>query len=151
MSNKAKWTEQRVQRLFGRYNKTYWRGNLPPYAVRVRKLEGCLGICFFKEREIVIDTNAHKSDRKSVQPYSMKWRTLPLPGKGMGINFGRRLSSCSDVKLPSKSAIQKHRGFTFWLALYPGSFLSPAGPWRKLRQQGSGESCDVRRICQSFR
>src|SRR5882757_8372543 len=63
MSSKTKWTEGRLQHLFGHYNKTYWRGKLPQYAVRTRKLDDCVGICDYKSGEIVLDIDEHHSDR----------------------------------------------------------------------------------------
>jgi hypothetical protein len=64
MSTKTIWTEQRLRRLFDRYNKTYWRGKLSHYAVRVRTLDDCVGICDYKSREILLNIDVHHDDRR---------------------------------------------------------------------------------------
>jgi hypothetical protein len=63
MNTRTKWTDKRLQRLFDHYNKTYWRGKLPQYPVRVRMLKHRLGTWDPKNREILIDIYEHRNDR----------------------------------------------------------------------------------------
>ena len=64
MSTKTTWTEQRLRRLFDHYNKTYWRGELPQYTVRVRKLDDCFGRCDYQSQEILVNIDEHNCDRE---------------------------------------------------------------------------------------
>jgi hypothetical protein len=63
---KTTWTEARLQRLFDRYNKRFWRGKLRGYTVGTKDLsgEGEMGVCDCKRRAISIDVAAHRSDRE---------------------------------------------------------------------------------------
>lgn len=59
---KTRWTRTRLARLFARYNRRYWRGRLPSYAVVAGRLDGCVGLCDRGDRKITIDVRAHLSD-----------------------------------------------------------------------------------------
>lgn len=59
---KTNWTQVRMERLFARYNRRYWDGRLPSYAVAPERLDGCVGLCDSKARKITVDVDAHRSD-----------------------------------------------------------------------------------------
>lgn len=64
---KTRWTEDRLAKLFHRYNRLYWRGRLPKYTIRISappKGETYVGLCKRRERLIIIDVMAHRSDRE---------------------------------------------------------------------------------------
>ncbi len=64
---KTTWTQARLQRLFERYDRRYWRGKLSRvYAVEIADLSKNrhLGICYRKTRKIVLDITAHSKDRE---------------------------------------------------------------------------------------
>lgn len=61
---KSTWTRQRVERLFAHYNKKYWRSRLPHVEIEIADLKGVLGQFWTKERRIVLNVEAHKSDRE---------------------------------------------------------------------------------------
>lgn len=61
-SMKTKWTQARLEKLFARYNRRYWRGRLPSYSVAPGRLDGSVGLCDRAERRITIDLRAHPSD-----------------------------------------------------------------------------------------
>ena len=60
---KTEWNQKRLQRLFERYNRKYWRGRLPPYRVMQAERLDVLGSCYYRKRIIEIDTGQHDSER----------------------------------------------------------------------------------------
>ena len=63
-SNKSPWSEERLERMFERYNRKYWNGQLPAYGLVISVMTHALGRCDSKRRIIRIDVEAHKSDRE---------------------------------------------------------------------------------------
>ena len=62
---KTTWTRQRLERLFQRYNKRYWKGRLPKHSVLPHNFsDSTLGQCLARQHKILIDTDRHRSDRK---------------------------------------------------------------------------------------
>jgi SprT-like family len=62
-ATKSGWTEQRLQRLFGRFNRRFWRGRLPNVAIRIHELDDAWGEIDWKHREIRINV-AKQPDRE---------------------------------------------------------------------------------------
>lgn len=63
----TKWDEQRLTRLFDRYNRRYWSGRLPRYHMVVgpdTEHTNALGTCCARHRIIHINVACHESDRK---------------------------------------------------------------------------------------
>jgi hypothetical protein len=64
------WTDERLRKLFDRYNRLYWRGALSGYRVVATTIEDDipgytnLGECLTGKRIIKIDTGKHQNDRK---------------------------------------------------------------------------------------
>jgi hypothetical protein len=59
------WTIKRLQDLYEFYNKKYWRGGLPPCVVTRLVLPGRVrGMCDPRKRHILIDVEAHQSERQ---------------------------------------------------------------------------------------
>jgi hypothetical protein len=64
MPGKPKWDEQRLQRLFERYDRLYWRRKLKRYRITAASLtNGTQGLCNSSQRTITIDFARHKTDR----------------------------------------------------------------------------------------
>jgi hypothetical protein len=61
---KNEWTERRLQRLFGHYNRRFWRKRLPIVHIRICELDGNQGEFDRKKREIRIDMRSYASDRQ---------------------------------------------------------------------------------------
>jgi len=61
---RTNWTQQRLQRLFQRYDRHYWRGKLSRYSVSIGDLKdkGAVGFCYRPLHKIVVDIAAHNSD-----------------------------------------------------------------------------------------
>jgi SprT-like family len=60
----GRWTVDRLQRLYSRYNKVYWRGKLPRCDIRIEnKARFSRGCCNPKGKIILIDIRAHRSAR----------------------------------------------------------------------------------------
>ena len=61
---KTTWTDQRLEKLFARYNRIYWRGRVPAYLVKMADLReaDCIAICLRRERRIFVDVDQHESD-----------------------------------------------------------------------------------------
>ena len=62
---KTQWDDERLDRLFKRYNRIYWRGHLPPYRVRTAALDPTVhsAHCNPSKRIIEIDPSQCASDR----------------------------------------------------------------------------------------
>jgi len=62
---KSQWTDEKLTRLYGYYNRKYWSGRLPAYRVEIADLtkEGAVGLCNYRHRIVQIDTAKHRSDR----------------------------------------------------------------------------------------
>ena len=62
---KTKWNADRLQRLFDRYNRMYFRRRLLHYRITAGRLDGqVLGQCDWSKRAITIDLEKHTSDRE---------------------------------------------------------------------------------------
>jgi SprT-like family len=62
MSKRTNWTDNRLKRLFVRYNQRYWGGKLPAYAVRLDSTyKG--GYCCKKTHTITMNIESTQSDR----------------------------------------------------------------------------------------
>lgn len=61
--NKTTWTSRRLQRLFVRYNKRFWKGKLPQYSV-VATTQYKGGLCKKRERTILINIYTQECDRR---------------------------------------------------------------------------------------
>ena len=58
---KTAWTDQRLRRLFGKYNRFYWNSALPEYSVSLTKeFKGAR--CEKAQRTILINADIHESD-----------------------------------------------------------------------------------------
>ena len=58
----TKWTQNRLTKLFRRYNKKYWDSSLGEWTIIIKTLKGHVGFCADKEREIWIDVAQHMTD-----------------------------------------------------------------------------------------
>jgi hypothetical protein len=64
---KTEWTQQRVERLFERYNRIYWRGKLSGYRVVLADLskESAWGLCEWRKK--IIKINPHRESDREVR------------------------------------------------------------------------------------
>ncbi len=60
----TRWTHSRLRRLFDRYNKRYWRGDLPTYRLESGHLPQAYGECRPNDKLIMVDVEKHRSDRE---------------------------------------------------------------------------------------
>ena len=60
---KTAWTDERLRRLYVRYNARYWKGKLPEYRVSTETLDNFWGITKDSERLVVVDPTKHPSDK----------------------------------------------------------------------------------------
>ena len=59
------WTDQRLQRLFSRYNKRFWQGKLAGWTVDTSEDHpGAFGYCNPKTHRISVRLGTHKTDRE---------------------------------------------------------------------------------------
>jgi len=58
---KTTWTDQRLRRLFGKYNRLYWSSDLPDYSVSLTK-EFNRSRCEEAQRTILINADSYESD-----------------------------------------------------------------------------------------
>lgn len=62
---KLHWTAERLQRLYDRYNRLYFRGRLSHYRITAAPLpEHIMGLCEWSKRKLTIDLDKHTSDRE---------------------------------------------------------------------------------------
>ncbi len=63
MATRTSWTDKRLEHLFVRYNRRYWKGTLPVYRVRVDfTYKGAY--CSKKKRTITVNVESMRSDRE---------------------------------------------------------------------------------------
>ena len=62
--NKSAWTAERLQGMFERYNRKYWKGQLPVYRLAISVMPDAVGRCDSTRKVITINVEAHKSDRE---------------------------------------------------------------------------------------
>jgi hypothetical protein len=62
--NKSARTEERLQGMFERYNRKYWKGQLPAYRLAISVMPDAVGRCNWRRKVITINVEAHKSDRE---------------------------------------------------------------------------------------
>jgi hypothetical protein len=77
----TRWTDQRLDRLFRRYNRLYWSGRLQSYSLRVEEPNSdYLGLCDDKKRTILIVVKG-RSDRaiRSTVLHEMCHAAAPRP------------------------------------------------------------------------
>lgn len=58
------WTSARLERLYTRYNRRYWRGRLPVLAVSNQHLDDCVGVTERSPLRISVDVAQHRTDRE---------------------------------------------------------------------------------------
>lgn len=58
----SRWTPERLERLFRRYNSRYWRGRIPQYAVVDQPHGDAFGYCDKRRRQITVNVKMHKND-----------------------------------------------------------------------------------------
>jgi hypothetical protein len=61
---KTAWTITRLERLYARYNRQFWRGRLRNTPVRIAPMDGNLGLYQENPGKITVDIRKHKSDRQ---------------------------------------------------------------------------------------
>ena len=66
LANMSNWTEQRLRRLFDRYNRRFWRNRLRGVRISITSLEH-LGEWDPKQREIRIDVDRHKGNDREIR------------------------------------------------------------------------------------
>jgi hypothetical protein len=102
-SQAGNWSEERLRRLFGRYNRIYWHGKLSGYRVVLADLyqEGLVGSCELGKKLIKIDPHG-ESDREvratllheMAHAASRSGHTVPFFAQ-----LERLLKRCAPVKL----------------------------------------------------
>jgi hypothetical protein len=99
---KTHWTEERLQRLFLRYNRKYWDARLRIYRLRLKDLAPRVGLCEPTRRTIFIDTEAHPNDReiRSTLLYEMAHAAAPNDNPAHGYGFWSQLEMLLRKKAP---------------------------------------------------
>jgi hypothetical protein len=65
VGTRTRWRDARLERLFERYNRLYWRGRLARHRVVISAIEGpAQGQWIPRQRLIQIDLDKHRSDRE---------------------------------------------------------------------------------------
>ena len=62
-SHKSAWTEERLQSLFARYNRKYWRGKLPVHRLVIATIPKARGQCDSRRKVITSDVERNRNDR----------------------------------------------------------------------------------------
>jgi hypothetical protein len=96
MSN---WTEQRLQRLFDRYNLRFWGGRLPRVRVRVCDLD-CYGECDFEREEIRIDIDRHANNDREIRATLLHEMAHVAAGPGHSSKFWLQIENLLRKKAP---------------------------------------------------
>lgn len=59
---KTAWTDDRLNRLFERYNRRFWGNRLRKVKVRIAHLDGCCGL--YRKATIFVDVKKHPTDQE---------------------------------------------------------------------------------------
>jgi hypothetical protein len=57
------WFKARLQGIFARYNRKYWRGQLPAYRFVIATMPEAMGLCESRLTIITIDVERHTTER----------------------------------------------------------------------------------------
>src|SRR5579864_3548090 len=63
----SEWTEQRLQRLYARYNCRFWAGRLRAVRVRISDLADCYGEWDVEQQQIRIDIERHANNDREIR------------------------------------------------------------------------------------
>lgn len=88
------WSQQRLSRLFDRYNQRYWSGRLPWYRFVVGPdpaHKDALGTCRARQRIIHVDIASHKSDREVRSTLLHEMAHAATKKRSHGVNFFAQL------------------------------------------------------------
>ena len=82
---KTSWSDQRLRKLFDRYNLLYWNGQLTSWQIVRAKLKAALGVCYSKHALIEIDISSHRNDRhvRATVLHEMAHAVARRPGHGL--------------------------------------------------------------------
>ena len=83
----SKWTEQRLQRLFARYNRRFWAGHVREVRVRISGLDGNYGEWDVEQDEIRIDIARHGNNDRELRATLLHEMVHVVAGAGHGRKF----------------------------------------------------------------
>jgi hypothetical protein len=115
------WTEPRLQLLFARYNRRFWRGLLPSVRARIAKLVDCYGEWDEERGEIRIDINRHPNDRE-VRSTLLHEMIHVVAGEGHGSKFWFQIERLLRQKAPVTISFPETGGLENFKDAVPSRF-----------------------------
>ena len=123
----TKWTNERLSRLFDRYNTLYWKGRLKRWKAVNEALDGSpLGLCDGRRRRLTVDCSKHSSDKAVRSTLLHEMCHVATPGER--IAHGSRFWSQLEMLLRKGALIQV--GY----AEAPGLRVAPPPRFRRARR-----------------
>lgn len=122
---KTAWTEERIRSLFLRYNRRYWRGQLPDYRLVIAAMPDALGLCDAKRKVITIDADQHKSDRelRGTILHEMAHAAAFIRGsRGHDLKFFAQLENLLRLRAPIAIDTPEAGGVRVYANLVPSRF-----------------------------
>jgi hypothetical protein len=83
----SEWTEQRLQRLYARYNCRFWAGRLPAVRVCISNLAVCYGEWDVGQWQIKIDIERHESNDREIRATLLHEMAHVAAGPGHNSKF----------------------------------------------------------------
>ena len=115
------WTEPRLQLLFTRYNRRFWRGLLPTARVRIAELVDCYREWDEERSEISIDIKRHPNDRE-VRSTLLHEMVHVVAGEGHGSKFWFQIERLLGQKAPVTISFPETGGLKILKDAVPGRF-----------------------------
>jgi len=124
---KTNWTEERLRRLFRRYNQRYWRGKLSRYAVSIGDLKEihAVGLCKRAVHQVVVDIAAHDSDSeiRATLLHEMAHAADKSKSRyGHGDGFFEQIENLLRQRAPIRLSMPEMPGHTLPLVAVPKKF-----------------------------
>jgi hypothetical protein len=121
---KNPWSNARLQRLFGQYNRKYFRGKLSHYRIKTGILRGACGICYTQQKRIIIDVKKHEadSDIQSTVLHEMAHAICERPGEGHDIYFFEQVESLLRKKAPITISASEYDAVIILVVVAPRRF-----------------------------
>jgi hypothetical protein len=122
---KTVWTEQRLQRLFARYNRRFWQGRLASVQVHIADLDGLYGLYELyerKQRKITVNIGLLPDDREIRATLLHEMAHVAARAAGHGSEFWSQIERLLRQNAPITVGFPETPGLTILKDVVPRRF-----------------------------
>lgn len=121
---KTAWSQKRLERLFHRYNRRFWAEKLKGYSITITKLHGPLGKCDDTKKRILVDSEAHHSDKdiRSTLLHEMAHAAAGLGSLTHGSHFWEQIERLLQKGAPIRVSSSEAGGLNLVPGVVPAKF-----------------------------